>query len=104
MGLQSNAPRRVEPRFGDLHSRMGGKPEQPEDRIERLEHAAGYADHHVEILSSEVTELNKAMMSMARRIERLESRLIELNAKVGDEPPHVPPPHSAGPDIPREPL
>jgi uncharacterized coiled-coil protein SlyX len=83
---------------------MGGNPKQPEERIERLEHSAGFADHHIEILSGEVAELNKAMIAMVRRIERLESRLIELNAKVGEEPPHVPPPHSAGPDVPRDPL
>lgn len=64
----------------------------------------GFADRHVEILSGEVVELNKTMTSMARRIERLESRLVEINEKVGEAPPNVPPPHSAGPDVPRDPL
>ena len=81
-----------------------GEDQQHQQRLERLEHAAGYADRHIEILSGEVAELNKALMSMARRMERLESRLIEINDKVGEAPPNVPPPHSAGPDVPREPL
>ncbi|MFG0245991.1 MAG: SlyX family protein [Phycisphaerales bacterium JB052] len=81
---------------------MGDK--QLQERLERLEHAMGFADRHVEILSGEVVELNKTMTSMARRIERLESRLVEINEKVGEAPPNVPPPHSAGPDVPRDPL
>lgn len=64
----------------------------------------GFADRHVEVLSEEVVELNKAMSMMTRRIERLESRLVEINEKVGEAPPNVPPPHSAGPDVPRDPL
>lgn len=73
-------------------------------RVEQLEHASGFADRHIEILSGEVAQLNKAIVLLTTRIQRLESRLVELNSKVGEEPPHVPPPHSAGPDIPREPL
>lgn len=81
---------------------MGEK--QLQERLERLEHAMGFADRHVEVLSEEVVELNKAMSMMTRRIERLESRLVEINEKVGEAPPNVPPPHSAGPDVPRDPL
>lgn len=79
-------------------------PEQLNERVERLEHASGYADRHIEILSGEVAQLNKALAMLTTRIQRLESRLIELNSKVGEEPPHVPPPHSAGPDFPKDPL
>jgi len=79
-------------------------PEQLNERVERLEHASGYADRHIEILSGEVAQLNKALAMLTTRIQRLESRLIELNSKVEEEPPHVPPPHSAGPDFPKDPL
>lgn len=83
---------------------MGKDSDQTGDRVERLELAAGYAERHIEILSGEVTQLNKTLAMMTMRIQRLESRLIELNSKVSEEPPHVPPPHSAGPDIPKDPL
>ncbi len=81
-----------------------GQDQQQQQRLERLEHAVGFSDRHIEILSNEVAELNKAMMSMVRRLERLESRLTEIDDKVGEAPPNVPPPHSAGPDVPRDPL
>lgn len=83
---------------------MGKHPANDNQRLDQLEHAAGFAERHIDILSAEVAELNKAMTAMARRLERLESRLTELNDKVGEAPPDVPPPHSAGPDVPREPL
>lgn len=83
---------------------MGSGNDANTERIEKLELATGYADRSIEVLSDEVAQLNKAMAAMMRRIERLESRLIEINDKVGETPPMVPPPHSAGPDVPREPL
>jgi len=83
---------------------MGEHEPQLEERVERLEHSGGFTDRTIDILSGEVAELNKAMMAMSRRLERLESRVVEINDKVGETPPNVPPPHSAGPDIPREPL
>ncbi len=73
-------------------------------RLERLEHATGFAERHIEILSGEVAELNKAVLGLTRRLAQLESRLLELNERVGEDAGTVPPPHSAGPDIPREPL
>lgn len=73
-------------------------------RLEKLELSTGYTERHIEVLSAEIAQLNKTMTSMARRIEHLESRLMEINDKVGEAPPMVPPPHSAGPDVPREPL
>lgn len=83
---------------------MGSDGETNTDRIEQLEIALGYADRSIEVLSDEVAKLNKAMDLLIRRIERLESRLVEINDKVGETPPVVPPPHSAGPDVPRDPL
>ena len=83
---------------------MGSGSENNTERIEKLELAAGYADRTIEVLSEEIAQLNKAMNTITRRLDRLESRLIEINDKVGEAPPMVPPPHSAGPDVPREPL
>lgn len=75
-----------------------------EQRIEKLELASGYTEHHIEVLSGEIAQLNKTVATLSRRLGLLESRLTEINDKVGEAPPMVPPPHSAGPDVPREPL
>lgn len=83
---------------------MGEHRDQHARRLEHLEQASGYADRHIEILSGEVAELNKAMLALTRRLTHIESRLLELNDRVGEDPGNVPPPHSAGPDIPRDPL
>lgn len=78
---------------------------QNEKRIEKLEENAGYADRHIEVLSAELAQINQAMVLLSRRFTMIESRLSELNDRVGSEDAgQVPPPHSAGPDIPREPL
>ncbi len=76
----------------------------PDPRIEQLELSAGYTERHIEVLSEEIARMNKSMSTLARRLERLESRLVEIHDKVGEAPPVVPPPHSAGPDVPRDPL
>jgi len=80
-----------------------GHPENNE-RIENLELSAGYAERHIEVLSDEVTKLNTIITTLKRRLDRLESRMVEINDKVGEAPPMVPPPHSAGPDVPRDPI
>lgn len=73
-------------------------------RIERLEESSGYADHNIEILSAEIAQINKAVLGLTRRFAQIEARLTEINDRVGEDVPNVPPPHSAGPDIPRDPL
>jgi uncharacterized coiled-coil protein SlyX len=83
---------------------MSEQPPQSDHRIEKLELSAGYAERNIDVLSGEIAQLNKAMSMLTLRLERLESRIIEINDKVGEAPPVVPPPHSAGPDVPREPL
>ena len=79
------------------------RPEHNE-RIEKLELAAGYAERHVEVLSDEIVKLNTTIATLKQRLDRLESRVVEINDKVGEAPPIVPPPHSAGPDVPRDPI
>ncbi|PCI07426.1 hypothetical protein COB72_10200 [bacterium] len=83
---------------------MSQSPHNHDDRLGKLEESAGYSDHHIEILSGEIAEINKAMLGLTRRFAHIEARLSELNNRVGEEMPNVPPPHSAGPDIPRDPL
>ena len=83
---------------------MSQESSKPDQRIENLELSAGYPERHIEVLSAEIAQLNKAMSSLLSRIDRLESRIVEINDKVGEAPPMVPPPHSAGPDVSRDPL
>ncbi len=74
------------------------------ERLEKLELSAGYAERHIEVLSDEIAQINTALSGLIRRMDRIESRMTEISDKVGEAPPMVPPPHSAGPDVPREPL
>lgn len=80
-------------------------PDLPDpQRIQQLEESVAHNDHLTNALSSEIHELNKTVLQLVSRLARLESRLVDLNSKLADDPGQVPPPHSAGPDIPREPL
>ncbi len=75
-----------------------------EQRIEQLEESAGFADRHIEVLSGEIAQMNKAVLGLTRRFNQIEARLSEINDRVGEDAGNVPPPHSAGPDIPKDPL
>ncbi len=83
---------------------MSPDPQNHEKRIEKLEEAAGFADRQIEILSDEVAQINQMMLGLSRRFALIETRLSELNDRVAEDPGNVPPPHSAGPDIPKDPL
>lgn len=83
---------------------MSSNSQNNEDRIDKLEESVGYTDRQIEILSGEVAQLNKSMLGLSRRFAHIEARLSELNDRVADDPGNVPPPHSAGPDIPKDPL
>ncbi len=83
---------------------MSAKPQDHEKRIERLEEAAGFSDRQIEILSGELAQINQMMLGLSRRFTQIETRLSELNDRVAEDPGNVPPPHSAGPDIPKDPL
>jgi uncharacterized coiled-coil protein SlyX len=73
------------------------------ERLTRLEEAVGFADRNAEQLSEQVIALNREVASLARRLAMLERRMADLQDGVTDAP-LVPPPHSAGPDVPKEPL
>jgi len=83
---------------------MSPEPLNHDDRLDKLEETAGYSDRQIEILSGEVAQINRIMVELSRRFAHIESRLSELNDRVAEDPGNVPPPHSAGPDIPKEPL
>lgn len=80
----------------------GGHPD--DTRLTRLEEAVGFVDHTAQQLSTEIAALNREVSGLARRLASLERRLTELNDTITEAAPVVPPPHSAGPDVPRDPL
>lgn len=83
---------------------MNDDTQNQEERIQKLEEALGYADRHVEILSKEIADMNKTVLVLTQRFAQIEARLSEMNDRVSEDPGNVPPPHSAGPDIPKDPL
>ena len=82
---------------------MAASNDQIIDRVQRLEESAMFADQTAEALGGEVRAIAQSIETLARRLERLESRLAEIASREAD-PGLEPPPHSAGPDIPRDPL
>lgn len=77
-------------------------------RLSRLEESLGYLENDTSRSRDQFDELSKAVHELSSRMQRLESRLMDLHTRIesGDQtdPGLVPPPHSAGPDIPRDPL
>lgn len=86
--------------------RLSVAPPGPDDnaRVTRLEEAVGFIDHASGQLGREVAAVNREVALLSRRLELLERRLLDVANGVGEAPPMTPPPHSAGPDISREPL
>ena len=60
-------------------------PDAAEKRLTSLEEHAGFAEHTVEQLSAEITELNKRVHTLASRMSALEDRLGRL-LTTSDEP------------------
>lgn len=74
-------------------------------RLTRLEESVGFIDHHAGQLGEEVRSLSREIAALARRLSALERRLLDLTDSATEAASlNVPPPHSAGPDVPRDPL
>ncbi|MEM9372278.1 MAG: SlyX family protein [Planctomycetota bacterium] len=73
-------------------------------RLDRLEETVGFMDHTSGQLSDQIAAVSKEISVLSRRLGALERRLLDLTDAVTEAPPVVPPPHSAGPDVPRDPL
>lgn len=73
-------------------------------RVLRLEESTLFTDRAVEDLGEAVREITGAIERLGRRIEALESRLAQLDHAAHADPGPEPPPHSAGPRPPREPI
>lgn len=74
------------------------------ERFDKLEESVGFIDHTSEQLSGQIAAVSKEVNALSRRLMTLERRLLDLTDAVTEAPPAVPPPHSAGPDVPRDPL
>ncbi len=74
-------------------------------RVTRLEEAALFTDRAMDALNESVLEVTASINRLSRRIQALEARLEALAEGAEREDAGLePPPHSAGPDIQRDPL
>ncbi|MGJ8636081.1 MAG: hypothetical protein ACSHX5_04480 [Phycisphaerales bacterium] len=86
---------------------MSSNQPQSDDRIEQIEESLGYLEIDNTRAREQFDVLSKAVHELSGRMERLESRLMDLNSRLDQaesDPGVVAPPHSAGPDISRDPL
>jgi septal ring factor EnvC (AmiA/AmiB activator) len=75
------------------------------ERLNQIEESIGYLEVDGSRAREQFDELSKAMHELSTRMQRLESRIIDLNNRLETpDPGLVAPPHSAGPDITRDPL
>ncbi len=79
-------------------------PHEYDRRLTRLEEAVGFTDRTGEQLNEQIVALTREIGSLSRRLASLERRLTDLHDSITEAAPVVPPPHSAGPDVPRDPL
>jgi len=85
----------------------GGGDTTPEIRehIDRLHENMGHLERDGASLKDQVEELGIAFYKIEQRLARLESRLVNIHERLEQPDPGLePPPHSAGPDIPRDPI
>ncbi len=73
-------------------------------RLLHVEESLGFTDRTVEQLSEQIVALHREVGQLSRRLSSLERRLTDLQDGVTEAAPLVPPPHSAGPDVPKDPL
>ncbi len=84
---------------------MSQSPNEHPEKLHQLEETLGFLELQNGRSQEQFDELSKAVHELGKRMQRLESRLVDLNDRLESQDPGlVPPPHSAGPDIPRDPL
>ena len=87
------------------HQSSSGNHASSDDRLSALEETVGYLEVDRDRAREQFDELSKAVHELSTRMQRLESRMIDLNTRLETpDPGLVAPPHSAGPDITRDPL
>ena len=78
-------------------------PREPEPA--RLEETVAFLERDGESLRRRTDELELAFHKLLQRLDRIEGRIRDLNEQLRESDPGLePPPHSAGPDVPRDPL
>lgn len=77
-----------------------------ERRVASLEDSLPFADRRSEQLDEALTELGQRVMLLVARVKKIETRLEGVADRVGEFADRgvEAPPHSAGPDVSREPL
>lgn len=75
-------------------------------RIEQLEDAAAFTERNHDQFNEVLTDLGQRVVALTARIKKLDLTLEGLASRVGefDDRGTEAPPHSAGPDISRDPL
>ena len=82
------------------------RPDENSPRLDALEESLAYTERQNEQLNEVVTDLGRRLVDLSDRLQRAEAKLGTLTDRLGEMEDRglEPPPHSAGPDIPRDPL
>jgi len=82
------------------------RPDENSPRLDTLEESLAYTERQNEQLNEAVTDLGRRVVELTERMQRVEARLGTLTDRLGEMEDRglEPPPHSAGPDMPKEPL
>lgn len=80
-------------------------PQTPDPSSGTISESIGFIEREQAKINDQISEFSLAVYQLTQRLERLESRLLDLSTKIESEDRGLePPPHSAGPDIPKNPL
>jgi len=79
---------------------------QIQTRLAAVEETIGYLEVDDKRVHEQMSELSKVVHDLSLKLVRLESRLVDLHQRFDApaDPGLVAPPHSAGPDITRDPI
>lgn len=80
--------------------------QQIKSRLASVEESIGYLEVDDKRAQDQMNELSKVVHNLSLSLVRLESRLVDLHQRfeAPADPGLVAPPHSAGPDITRDPI
>jgi len=70
-----------------------------------FEETVAFLEREGESLRKRTDELELAFYKFQQRLDRIEGRIRDLSEQLKESDPGLePPPHSAGPDLPRDPI
>ena len=83
---------------------MSAQPDESMNiRVQRLEETVTFSDQTSDALGEEIRTIARSVEFLVRRLDALEARLTQI-ADRDQDPGLEAPPHSAGPDISRDPI